>query len=71
MYILTCTLTDDEQLEDSQRCLFMAIPALIKYRNHYDPLNRKKKKQMATYSNILAWKIPGTVEPFWLQSMWF
>ena len=30
-----------------------------------DPL----EKGMATHSNILAWKIPWTVEPGWLQSM--
>ena len=27
------------------------------------------KKEMATYSSILAWKIPGTEEPSSLQSM--
>ena len=30
-----------------------------------DPL----EKEMATHSNILAWKIPGTEEPGRLQSM--
>ena len=30
-----------------------------------DPL----KKEMATYSSILAWRIPGTEEPGGLQSM--
>ena len=30
-----------------------------------DPLEKK----MATHSNILAWKIPGTEEPSRLQSM--
>ena len=30
-----------------------------------DPL----EKEMATYSSILAWKIPGTEEPGGLQSM--
>ena len=30
-----------------------------------DPL----KKEMATHSSILAWKIPWTEEPGWLQSM--
>ena len=30
-----------------------------------DPL----EKEMATHSNILAWKIPGTVEPGGLPSM--
>ena len=30
-----------------------------------DPL----EKEMATYSNILAWKIPWTEEPGGLQSM--
>ena len=29
-----------------------------------DPL----EKEMATYSGILAWKIPWTEEPDWLQS---
>ena len=27
------------------------------------------KKEMATHSSILAWKIPWTEEPGWLQSM--
>ena len=30
-----------------------------------DPL----EKEMAAHSNILAWKIPWTEEPGWLQSM--
>ena len=30
-----------------------------------DPL----EKEMATHSNILAWRIPWTEEPGWLQSM--
>ena len=30
-----------------------------------DPL----EKGMATYSNILAWRIPWEAEPGWLQSM--
>ena len=30
-----------------------------------DPL----EKEMATHSSILAWKIPWTEEPDWLQSM--
>ena len=30
-----------------------------------DPL----EKEMATHSNILAWKIPWTEDPGWLQSM--
>ena len=29
----------------------------------------KLEKEMATYSNILAWKIPWTEELVWLQSM--
>ena len=32
---------------------------------HVDPL----EKGMATHSSILAWKIPWTEEPGWLQSM--
>ena len=27
------------------------------------------EKEMATHSSILAWKIPFTEEPVWLQSM--
>ena len=27
------------------------------------------EKEMATHSSILAWKIPRTEEPSWLQSM--
>ena len=27
------------------------------------------EKEMATHSSILAWKIPWTEEPGWLQSM--
>ena len=27
------------------------------------------EKEMATHSSILAWEIPGTKEPGWLQSM--
>ena len=30
-----------------------------------DPL----EKEMATHSSILAWRIPWTEEPGWLQSM--
>ena len=30
-----------------------------------DPL----EKEMATHSSVLAWKIPLTEEPVWLQSM--
>ena len=28
------------------------------------------KKEMATHSSVLAWRIPGTVEPGGLPSMW-
>ena len=28
-----------------------------------------KKKEMATHSSVLAWRIPGTAEPGGLQSM--
>ena len=27
------------------------------------------EKEMATHSSVLAWRIPGTVEPGWLLSM--
>ena len=30
---------------------------------------RPMEKEMATHSSILAWKIPWTEEPGWLQSM--
>ena len=29
----------------------------------------KLEKEMATHSSVLAWRIPGTVEPGGLQSM--
>ena len=29
----------------------------------------KQEKEMATHSSVLAWRIPGTVEPGGLQSM--
>ena len=28
------------------------------------------EKEMATHSSVLAWRIPGTVEPGGLLSMW-
>ena len=31
--------------------------------------NPKLKKEMATHSSVLAWRIPGTREPFGLPSM--
>ena len=37
----------------------------VQYLGHKDPLEEK----MATYSSILAWKIPWTEEPGGLQSM--
>ena len=33
-------------------------------------LGRSLEKEMATHSNILAWKIPWTEEPGGLHSMW-
>ena len=27
------------------------------------------EKEMATHSSVLAWEVPGTEEPGWLQSM--
>ena len=38
---------------------------LVQSQGQEDPL----KKEMATHSCILAWKIPGTEEPGGLQSM--
>ena len=32
-------------------------------------LERSLEKKMATHSSILAWEIPWTEEPGWLQSM--
>ena len=44
------------------------LPAIQKTRvqslGQEDPL----EKGMATHSSILAWRIPGTKEPSWLQS---
>ena len=34
-----------------------------------DPLDPHREKEMATYSNILAWRIPGMEEPGGLPSM--
>ena len=34
-----------------------------------DPLDPHREKEMATYSNILAWRIPGMEEPGALPSM--
>ena len=44
------------------------LPAMwetwIRSLGHEDPL----EKEMATHSSILAWRIPWTEEPSWLQS---
>ena len=37
----------------------------VQFLGQKDPL----KKEIANHSSILAWKIPGTEEPSWLQSM--
>ena len=37
----------------------------VRFLGQKDPL----EKGMATHSNILAWRIPWTKEPGWLQSM--
>ena len=37
--------------------------------NSYAPLAPALEKEMATHSNILAWRIPWTEEPGRLQSM--
>ena len=39
----------------------MQVPSL----SEEDPL----EEEMATHSSVLAWKIPWTEEPGWLQSM--
>ena len=31
--------------------------------------NLEMEKEMATHSSVLAWRVPGTVEPGGLQSM--
>ena len=45
------------------------LPAMqetwVQFLGREDPL----KKEMATHSSILAWRIPWTEEPGWLQSM--
>ena len=40
-------------------------------RRQFDPLVRKipLKEGMATHSSVLAWRIPWTEEPGWLQSI--
>ena len=38
----------------------------LRFLGREDPL----KKEKATHSSILAWRIPGTEEPGELQSMW-
>ena len=46
------------------------LPAMqetwVQFLGREDPL----EKEMATYSSILAWRIPWTKEPGRLQSMW-
>ena len=37
----------------------------VQFLSQEDPL----EQEMATLSSILAWRIPGTEEPGWLQSM--
>ena len=37
----------------------------VRFLSWEDPL----KKEMATHSSILAWKVPQTKELIWLQSM--
>ena len=38
---------------------------LVQFLDPEDPL----EKEMATHSSILAWRIPWTEEPGWLQSV--
>ena len=38
---------------------------LVRFLGQDDPL----ENEMASHSNILAWEIPWTKEPVWLQSM--
>ena len=37
--------------------------------NELDPCNEILEKEMATHSSVLAWRIPGMVEPGGLPSM--
>ena len=39
--------------------------AQVQFLGQEDPL----EKRMATHSSILAWEVPWTEEPGWLQSM--
>ena len=44
---------------------WQTLPAMKKTQDQEDPL----KKEMATHSSSLAWRIAGTVEPGELKSM--
>ena len=58
---LTCTSLVAQMVKNLPAMQETQVPSL----GGVDPL----EKGMATHSNILAWKIPWTEEPCWLQSM--
>ena len=59
VYIWTCLVA---QLVKNPPAM-QEIPVLsLSQENHLE-------KEMATHSSILAWRIPWTEEPGWLQSM--
>ena len=55
--------TDNLEIKNSLSCSFIK-PKIQMFCNYV-----AKKKEMATHSSILAWRIPGTGEPGQLPSM--
>ena len=47
------------------KCLLVMWETQVQSLGREDPL----EKEMATHSSTLAWRIPWTEEPGWLQSM--
>ena len=45
------------------------LPAMQETQVRFLGPEHSLEKEMATHSSILAWKIPWTEEPGWLQSM--
>ena len=56
--------TDNLEIKNSLSCSFIKLKIQM-FCNYI----AKKKKEMATHSSILAWRIPGTAEPGRLPSM--
>ena len=67
-YILLCGSTTDwaaSLVAQRLKCLPAMRETQVRSLGWEDPL----EKEMATYSSILAWRIPWTEEPDGLQSM--